>query len=140
MANIEFHKYQGTGNDFIIIQGLKTLPIETIQKLCDRRFGIGADGLILMNKSMEYSFDMLYYNSDGSMSFCGNGSRCAVQYARHMGWISEECTFNSNDGVHEAYIQDNWVYLKMHDVELIERDGDHYILNTGSPHYIIFKQ
>ncbi|MBR9861167.1 diaminopimelate epimerase [bacterium] len=138
MNDVEFHKYQGTGNDFVIIQGVKSLSTEQIKRLCDRKFGIGADGVILINPSKEHDFDMFYYNSDGSASFCGNGSRCAVQYANHMGLCGTSCIFHSNDGVHEAHIENNWVYLKMHDVGHWDQDGEHFEINTGSPHYIIF--
>ena len=136
---IRFYKYQGTGNDFVITSDIYEITSEQIQQLCDRKFGVGADGVIVMKQESSASFDMMYYNADGSESFCGNGSRCAVMHAQHLGWISNQCTFNSNDGPHEASIEGNLVHLKMHDVETVGSNGTDYIANTGSPHYIQFK-
>ncbi|MFY0642834.1 MAG: diaminopimelate epimerase [Bacteroidia bacterium] len=138
MSRIAFKKYQGTGNDFVIFQGVRSLSKEQIIQICNRKFGIGADGVILMNKDSDYDFDMMYYNSDGSESFCGNGSRCSVLYASHHGWITNECQFKSNDGVHSAKIEDAIVRLKMHDVPSYEYHGHDLVLHTGSPHYIKF--
>ncbi len=138
MNKISFDKYQGTGNDFIIISELSSVTKENIQFLCDRKFGIGADGLILMKKQSDQDFDMFYYNADGSQSFCGNGSRCAVMYAYKQGWIENECSFNSNDGVHYAKIIDDKVHLQMHDVSEIINNNGEFIIQTGSPHYISY--
>ena len=139
MTDLYFEKFQGTGNDFIIFDSFLELSAEQIQFLCDRKFGIGADGIIYMRRGGEFDYDMMYYNADGSESFCGNGSRCSVMYAKLHGWIDDSCTFNSNDGTHEALIVGDQVHLKMHDVvDFEERSGD-YILNTGSPHYITFR-
>lgn len=138
---IKFYKYQGTGNDFIIINDLdEFLSAENIIKLCDRKYGIGADGIIFMNKSDKADFNMMYYNADGSESFCGNGSRCAVKHAKHLGWISNECKFTSNDGEHTAEVSEESVKLKMHDVDFIVVEDMGYILNTGSPHYIAYTE
>lgn len=140
--NITFFKYQGTGNDFVMIDNRNNVfdktNIELIQQLCDRRFGIGADGLILIENSADLDFNMIYFNADGSQSFCGNGSRCAVSFARYLGIIQSQALFLSTDGDHEAWINEQGeVSLKMHDVEGIEKGNDYYFINTGSPHYIL---
>ena len=140
MNKITFYKYQGTGNDFVITSDLFSLTIEQIIALCHRKFGIGADGVIVMKKESSVDFDMMYYNADGSESFCGNGSRCAVMHAKFLGWIEDQCTFNSNDGLHEAKIEGELVHLKMHNVNFVDKKGDNYIINTGSPHYILFEK
>ena len=140
MNSISFFKYQGTGNDFVMIDNRKnTFPkgeVGLIAKLCDRRFGIGADGVILIENDKDSDFEMIYYNPDGSQSLCGNGSRCAVMFANHLGIIEEKTKFLAVDGVHEAYIQDGRVYLSMHDVGSFEQIGEDYLIDTGSPHYI----
>jgi diaminopimelate epimerase len=141
---IEFYKYQGTGNDFIIADNrdkrYNSLLKEQIKHLCDRRFGIGADGLMLLNSHPELDFEMKYFNADGREStMCGNGGRCLVKFARKMGIKKETVHFWAVDGAHEATVDDNgWVNLKMKAVEGITSQGQHYILNTGSPHYIQF--
>ncbi len=135
---MKFYKYQGTGNDFVITSDSYSLSTEQITTLCDRKYGIGADGVILMKKESNLDFDMIYYNADGSESFCGNGSRCAVMHAKHLGWIENECSFNSNDGGHTATINEDLVSLQMHDVDMVLVEDDGYILNTGSPHYISY--
>ena len=138
---IQFYKYQGTGNDFIIINDLDGhLSTEDIINLCDRKYGIGADGIIFMNKTEDVDFKMMYFNADGSASFCGNGSRCAVKHAQYLGWITDQCKFSSNDGVHAAEINEEMVKLKMHDVDFIIVEDMGYILNTGSPHYIAYTE
>lgn len=137
---MKFYKYQGTGNDFVMIDNRSgewdDLSIESIQKLCDRRFGIGADGLIKINSSIDVDFDVDYYNSDGSKSFCGNGARCSVAFAHYLDIIEDKTTFNAIDGIHEAEIRNGIVKLKMGDVKAISEDGNDYVLNTGSPHYV----
>lgn len=138
---IQFYKYQGTGNDFIIINDLDGhLSTEDIINLCDRKYGIGADGIIFMSKTKDVDFKMMYFNADGSESFCGNGSRCAVKHAQYLGWISGQCIFTSNDGDHAAEIEEETVKLKMHDVDFIVVEDMGYILNTGSPHYIAYTE
>ena len=139
---MSFYKYQGTGNDFVMIDNRNDVfdksNIDQIQHICDRRFGIGADGLILIEDLADMDFNMIYYNADGSQSFCGNGSRCAVAFAKQLGIINKQAMFLSTDGEHEAWINDNGeVSLKMHDVEKIEKGDGYYYINTGSPHYII---
>jgi diaminopimelate epimerase len=141
---LKFYKYQGTGNDFVIIdnfQGLVDLSKEQIAHLCDRKFGIGADGLMLLEKSNKYDFEMKYYNADGNLgSMCGNGGRCIVKFAQDIDLIDEHAMFLAYDGVHEASIDKNGIVsLEMSDVnELIKIDNATCELNTGSPHYVSF--
>ena len=139
---IEFFKYQGTGNDFVIIDNREgkynSLTSEQVNFLCDRRFGIGADGLMLLNTLTGYDFEMKYYNSDGKeSSMCGNGGRCLVKFAYDCGIQKTNYKFLAVDGDHEATIQpDGLVALKMNDVGEVKNDHDNFILNTGSPHYV----
>ena len=144
---INFSKYQGAGNDFILIDnrklGLDHRKPDLIAKLCDRRFGIGGDGLMLLEEKEGYDFEMVYYNSDGQpSSMCGNGGRCIVAFARHQGVIGPETNFLAVDGPHYAKISEegDWVSLQMIDVDSVNRDGEAYVLNTGSPHYVIEAQ
>ncbi|MBW7674080.1 diaminopimelate epimerase [Chryseobacterium chendengshani] len=137
---MEFYKYQGTGNDFIMIDNRDlAFPKDKkiIEKLCDRRFGIGADGLILLENDEKYDFKMVYYNSDGGEStMCGNGGRCLVAFASFLDIFENKCSFIATDGEHEAEIHNGIVKLKMIDVETISKDGEDFVLNTGSPHYV----
>jgi len=139
-----FHKYQGTGNDFIIIDNYHNEPTllsaEQIKKLCNRHFGIGADGLMFLNKKAGYDFDMLYYNADGNeSSMCGNGGRCLVKFAYNSGIHKSAYHFTAIDGEHEAEIETNGlVYLKMQDVHNVKQYGNYAVLNTGSPHFVKF--
>lgn len=138
---IEFYKYQGTGNDFVMIDNRQNTFIKdtnTIAQLCDRRFGIGADGLILLENDTTTDFKMLYYNADGKIgSMCGNGGRCIVAFAKKLGIIKDHTTFMASDGQHTASIQGESISLRMSEVDKI-KVGDNYIfLNTGSPHHII---
>ena len=139
---IPFYKYEGTGNDFILIDNqnhqIDKLSVDLIKKLCHRKWGIGADGLILIQKDKEVDFEMIYFNSDGSQSLCGNGSRCAIHFAKHLGIIKDKTTFRAFDGIHEGYIKENDIYFKMKNVESIQKIKDHFEVNTGSPHYITF--
>lgn len=143
--NIHFSKYQGTGNDFVIIDNRQNnikLSTEQIAFICDRKKGIGADGLLLLGNSEGFDFSMTYYNANGiEGSMCGNGGRCLTQYAYDIGLNKKHFNFIAIDGPHEATIhQDGWVYLKMGDVNAVEKniEGDitFFVLNTGSPHYI----
>jgi len=143
--NLEFYKYQGTGNDFILIDNRKMkvkLNTRQIADLCDRRFGIGADGLMLLQNpgATGRDFRMVYYNSDGNEStFCGNGSRCIVAFAKELGAIKKsETNFIATDGPHYANIKGNTISIKMKDVETVEVGKNYYLLNTGSPHYVKF--
>src|SRR5688572_12167206 len=139
---LKFHKYQGTGNDFILADNRKSeyssLTTDQIRRLCDRRFGIGADGLMLLNEKEGYDFEMKYYNSDGREgSMCGNGGRCMIKFAYHLGIHRDMYRFIAVDGEHEAEIDpDGIVSLKMKDVEKIRKVHGDFILNTGSPHYV----
>lgn len=139
---VEFDKYQGTGNDFIILDNrserYKNLTTEQVGLLCDRRFGIGADGLMLLNLREGYDFEMVYYNSDGHEgSMCGNGGRCLVKYAYDHGIRRSTYLFSAVDGDHEAEIDaDGIVSLKMKNVDGIKVSHGDFILNTGSPHYV----
>jgi diaminopimelate epimerase len=138
-----FDKYQGTGNDFIMLNNLDgkyDLDKLSIPALCDRRFGIGADGLIAIQKHKDTDFEMIYFNSDGSQSFCGNGSRCAVKYAKSLGIIDHQTRFLSTDGIHEASIYNDEISLKMHDLNSWEKGEGYYFANTGSPHHIVYKE
>ncbi len=138
---ISFYKYQGTGNDFIILNNLNneySLTTEQIRHLCNRRFGIGADGLMLLNASQEYDFDMDYYNADGRRSsMCGNGGRCLVKFAGDQKLRKSNYFFTAIDGLHEATIEDDgWVHLKMKDVHRINTIHNDSVLDTGSPHFV----
>ncbi|MEO6759882.1 MAG: diaminopimelate epimerase, partial [Saprospiraceae bacterium] len=148
---MHFWKYQGAGNDFVMVdqrvrQDLSRQDTARIARLCDRRFGVGADGLILLQNQADYDFEMIYFNADGrESSLCGNGGRCIAAFARDLGLVQDQCSFLAIDGPHEARIKPAkdaaayWVELKMMDVpDLEQSDADTYILNTGSPHYVHF--
>lgn len=120
-------------------KGLKPLSQNEIKALCDRRFGIGADGFILLEKLEGYDFHMVYYNSDGREStMCGNGGRCITRFAQDLGIVKDQYSFLAIDGPHEAYIKDGLVSLKMKDVEQVEQVGQDLFADTGSPHHIVF--
>lgn len=137
-----FYKYQGTGNDFVMIDDRSlSFPVETslIERLCDRRFGIGGDGLILIQPADGYDFKMVYFNADGNEgTMCGNGGRCAVRFASDLGIIGEKTHFIAVDGPHDAIVTPETISLKMIDVTGVNQYDDHDFLNTGSPHYIAF--
>ena len=140
---MRFHKYQGTGNDFVMVDNRdETFPVRTerVARLCHRRFGIGADGLILLQNHPGYNFRMVYFNADGNQgSMCGNGGRCLVQFAHHLGLVSDKATFLASDGKHEAFFRDGLVHLKMSDVGAVESDGEIHFLDTGSPHCVVYR-
>ncbi len=138
---LHFFKYQGTGNDFVIVDnrnGLIQLSKEQVALLCDRRFGVGADGLMLLNKHDNYDFEMVYYNADGVLgTMCGNGGRCLTKFAFDQGIQPNTYSFVASDGEHEAIIDANgWIQLKMIDVHEVAFTNEATVLNTGSPHYI----
>ena len=138
---LHFYKYQGTGNDFIVADNRKNelaLTTEQINNLCDRRFGIGADGLMLLNQIAGFDFEMKYYNADGKPgTMCGNGGRCMTKFAYHLGIHRELYRFLASDGVHEAEIDiDGIVSVRMKDVTTFRKFHTDFIVDTGSPHYI----
>ncbi|MFI5172903.1 MAG: diaminopimelate epimerase [Chitinophagales bacterium] len=140
---LKFYKYQGTGNDFIIFDNrdhnISVQKNKWFVQICDRRFGIGADGVMLLNNKAGYDFEMVYFNADGNeSSMCGNGGRCMIQFAASLGMVKENYRFLAVDGAHDAYIKGSEVYLKMNDVNEIVCAGDYYELDTGSPHYVTF--
>lgn len=140
---IRFYKYQGAGNDFILVDNRENKIDHTnpmlISSLCDRRFGIGGDGMMFLQNKEGFDFEMVYYNADGQpSSMCGNGGRCIVAFAKFLGIIKTDTEFLAVDGPHHAKITDSgdWVSLQMIDVAQINTDKDAYVLNTGSPHYV----
>ena len=139
---LKFSKYQGAGNDFVMIDDRQqTFPISTklINRLCDRHFGVGADGLIFLQNDKEFDFKMVYFNSDGNEStMCGNGGRCIIRFANDLDVASENMTFTAIDGLHHGIVDNNVIRLQMIDVDEVE-DHDHYLfMNTGSPHHVEF--
>lgn len=140
---MNFHKYQGTGNDFVLIDDRDgTFPHTNqtlIAQLCHRRFGVGADGLILLRKDADYDFRMVYFNADGAEgSMCGNGGRCLVRFAHDLGLFESETRFWAVDGEHVAVVCEEEIFLKMSDVAAIEKRNGFTFLDTGSPHVVQF--
>jgi diaminopimelate epimerase len=138
-VQINFFKYQGTGNDFIMIdnrEGLIRLSAEQIVSLCDRRFGIGSDGVVLIEQHVREDFHMNFYNPDGSQSFCGNGSRCAVSFARHLGIVGNHGVFSAIDKAHAFVVNDGEIAIQMRDVDAVNWENNECIIHTGSPHFI----
>ncbi|NVO03702.1 MAG: diaminopimelate epimerase [Bacteroidetes bacterium] len=145
-----FHKYHGAGNDFIVIDNRDKnitqdfFSITNVNFLCNRRLGIGADGLMILNPSNDFDFKMRYFNSDGKEgSMCGNGGRCITSFANDLGIINNEAKFLAIDGVHDSKILANsglikTISLKMQDVRNIEINENYSFLNTGSPHHVSF--
>jgi len=143
MKSIQFYKYQGTGNDFVMIDDrVENFDLEDyglIKNLCDRKFGVGADGLILMRNHTMADFEMIYYNADGyQTSLCGNGSRCAAHFAGFLGMAKDECSFQTIEGILHAKLENDLIEISMPDVKSVEHVGEDYFLHTGSPHYVRF--
>ncbi|MEP0984842.1 diaminopimelate epimerase [Ekhidna sp.] len=138
---LHFSKYQGTGNDFILIDDRdQSFPQKTdlIQKLCDRKFGIGADGLILIQDHPNLDYRMIYFNSDGSQSLCGNGSRCGFSFAQTLKLVSDSATFETTDGIHQIRQDGEFVHFQLFDVSQLNHINDkEWYINTGSPHHIV---
>lgn len=141
---LKFYKYQGTGNDFVMIDNRNndiSLTEDQVKFLCDRKFGIGADGLILLELIDGYDFNMVYYNSDGrTSSMCGNGGRCITQFAIDLGIERDEYLFMAIDGEHRAKKSNKGISLQMIDVSKVDDIGEDVFLDTGSPHYIVFDE
>lgn len=141
---VHFSKYHGTGNDFVMIDGRSLhasgFDEKLIKRLCDRRFGIGGDGLILLQESKKFEFNMRYFNADGREgTMCGNGGRCITAFAFKLGLCQEDCTFEGIDGIHQASIlPDGEIRLRLKDVKGIDSLEDGYLLDTGSPHFVKF--
>jgi diaminopimelate epimerase len=139
---LSFYKYQGTGNDFVMIddrgETLDLSDLNLIKALCDRKFGIGADGLIAIRNHPDFDFEMIYFNADGSQSMCGNGARCAVAFSSFLGIVNGKTRFLAIDGAHEAILNGDQVELLMGDVKEIATQSDDFFVNTGSPHHIRF--
>lgn len=136
-----FYKYQGTGNDFILIDDRANVfplkDVSLVARICDRRFGIGADGLILIQNAATSDFKMVYFNADGNeSSLCGNGARCTIAFANFLNCIEDKTTFEAVDGLHSAHIDGDIISLQMHDVNKIQAFENHTFLDTGSPHHV----
>lgn len=142
MKTIYFSKYQGTGNDFVMLNNMNGeydfIREEHVQILCDRRFGIGGDGLIKINRSSKSAFEVDYFNSDGSKSFCGNGARCSLAFSESIGVDILDVEFSAIDGLHRGGKDGELFWVEMLPVNTVERDLENYILDTGSPHYVHF--
>lgn len=141
---LRFTKYQGAGNDFVVIddrsESFDVNDKSKIALLCDRRFGIGADGLLLLRASPQADFRMIYFNADGGeVAFCGNGARCIVDFAHKLGVFNQKTTFIAKDGLHQAHFVRHYVCLKMNNVDVIRPFHHDYIVNTGVPHYVTFR-
>lgn len=149
MKLLHFYKYQGTGNDFIMINQMEAPVLDgsetaLIRRLCDRRFGIGADGLILLRPKEGYDFEMDYFNADGHRgSMCGNGARCTVAFAHALGLEQASYYFFAPDGPHRARLspkKEGWIEIEMSDVQQVERGQGYFFMDTGSPHYVRFEE
>ena len=142
---LNFSKYHGTGNDFIMVYNHNDsycLSQSDVKNMCNRRYGVGADGLIIIEKTFDADFKMIYYNADGFVgSMCGNGARCAVSFARELELIQSQCEFLAYDGMHKGIILENGlVSIEMVDVSLIEVQNNMWKIDTGSPHLICFRE
>jgi len=141
---VSFWKYQGAGNDFVMIDnrnGFFSPNALSIKRLCNRQFGIGADGLICLETAPDADFAMVYFNADGNEStFCGNGGRCIVAFATELGLVNtnQKARFRAKDGFHLAWWEGDFIALQMKNVDRVEQQGNDYILDTGSPHFVRF--
>jgi diaminopimelate epimerase len=137
---LSFHKYQGTGNDFVMIDNRNQVfpknNLSVLHKLCDRNFGVGADGIILIENDATSDFKMSYFNADGSETFCGNGGRCAVAFAKYLKIINSKTTFSAFDGPHYAEIKNNTISLQMIDVNDIKVSENSVFVYTGTQHHV----
>lgn len=136
-----FYKYQGTGNDFVMIDNRQHIfdknNTKHVKLLCDRRFGIGGDGLILLENHDSLNFEMVYFNADGNeSSMCGNGGRCIVAFANFLDIIKNNAEFMAVDGKHDALIEGDLIKLQMQNVSEVNIFDNHVFLNTGSPHHV----
>ena len=140
MNSLAFFKYQGTGNDFVIIDNRQSVfdsgNSELITRLCNRKFGIGSDGLILLNAPAEHDFEMVYFNADATRAGCGNGARCAVHLAHHLGIIKSEAHFLMEGRVYQAQVEDNRVRIRMNEVSAVQTFPEGHLLNTGTRHFV----
>ena len=142
---LEFSKFHGAGNDFVMINAIKSpvsLTDEEVKAICDRRIGVGADGLIMVLPSEKYDFSMKYYNCDGHEStFCGNGGRCIAAFASEQGLCPQHLEYEAVDGPHKALLTKNsdneyMVSITMRDIGIWQIDENRLLINTGSPHYV----
>ena len=137
MPTLPFFKYQGTGNDFVIIDNREAIfdhnDTKSITRLCDRKFGVGSDGLILIEPHPQYDFEMVYFNADATRASCGNGARCAVHLARHLGIIGNSAAFAMEGDFYEASLTEDQIQLRMVDVSSVEEHPDGYLLDYPEP-------
>ncbi len=142
---LHFFKYQGTGNDFVLLDNRelqwKPASVEQVKHICDRRFGIGADGLILLENEEGYDFRMVYFNSDGREStMCGNGGRCISRFAYDLGLEKEIYRFKAIDGDHLAKVLPDVVRIQMINVKEVKKANEGLFVDTGSPHHVVFEK
>lgn len=142
MPTLPFYKYQGTGNDFTMIDNRESIfdnhDTALITRLCDRKFGVGSDGLILINRHAEYDFEMIYFNADATRSGCGNGARCAVHLAHQLGIVQNEAHFLMEGDAYVAYVENDSIRIRMVDVPGVQSFDDGLLLNTGTRHFVRF--
>lgn len=143
---LKFAKFHGTGNDFIMLDGrdLKSLPSsDEISYMCNRHTGIGADGLIAIRPAEGFDFEMVYFNSDGSLAtMCGNGARCAAAFGHLAGMSGTVFSFLAGDGPHtgtlEQQADNRWlVEISMSDIAIPDETGERTAINTGTPHLVV---
>ncbi|MFY7861194.1 MAG: diaminopimelate epimerase [Chitinophagales bacterium] len=139
---MEFYKYHGCGNDFILLDGRniqENFSKSLIEKICHRRFGVGADGFMILSLVSGYDFEMKYYNSDGKeSSFCGNGGRCIVKFAQDLGIIRDSALFLFEGKTYTAFLDGESIFLHMKNVDSILVQNEIFVLDTGSPHHVTF--